>query len=60
MKKKILIVEDESMIALDLKLILTRAGYDVCAIADSVAEAIKVVEEQKPEMVLLDIFLKGH
>jgi DNA-binding NtrC family response regulator len=59
MKKKILIVEDESMIALDLKLILSRAGYHVCAIADSVADALKVIDAEKPEMVLLDIFLKG-
>ncbi|WP_374950102.1 sigma 54-interacting transcriptional regulator [Mucilaginibacter sp.] len=59
MEKRILIVEDESMIAFDLKLILTRAGYKVCGVADSVAEAIKLVDEQKPEMVLLDIFLKG-
>ncbi len=57
--KKILIVEDESMVALDLKLILTRAGYKVCGIADSVKEALALIEEQKPEMVLLDIFLKG-
>jgi DNA-binding NtrC family response regulator len=60
MEKKILIVEDESMIAFDLKLILTRAGYKVCGIAASVAEALKLIEEQKPEMVLLDIFLKGQ
>ncbi len=57
--KKILIVEDESMVALDLKLTLTRAGYKVCGIADSVKEALELIEEQKPEMVLLDIFLKG-
>jgi len=57
--KKILVVEDESMVALDLKLILTRAGYKVCGIADSVKEALALIEEQKPEMVLLDIFLKG-
>jgi transcriptional regulator with GAF, ATPase, and Fis domain len=59
MKKKILIVEDESMIALDLKLILSRAGYHVCTIADSVPEALKIIGEEKPEMVVLDIFLKG-
>ncbi|WP_121809718.1 sigma 54-interacting transcriptional regulator [Mucilaginibacter kameinonensis] len=59
MNKKILIVEDESLVAYDLKLILTRAGYKVCGIADSVPEALEIIEEQKPEMVLLDIFLKG-
>ncbi len=59
MEKKILIVEDESLVAFDLKLILTRAGYKVCGIADSVKEALEIIEEQSPEMVLLDIFLKG-
>ncbi|XHR92387.1 response regulator [Mucilaginibacter sp. UC70_90] len=60
MNKKILIVEDESLVAYDLKLILTRAGYKVCGIADSVPEALEIIDEQKPEMVLLDIFLKGN
>jgi transcriptional regulator with GAF, ATPase, and Fis domain/DNA-binding response OmpR family regulator len=59
MEKKILIVEDESLVAFDLKLILTKAGYKVCGIADSVKEALEIIEEQSPELVLLDIFLKG-
>ncbi|OKS86016.1 sigma 54-interacting transcriptional regulator [Mucilaginibacter polytrichastri] len=59
MEKKILIVEDESLIAYDLKLILTRAGYKVCGIADSVKEALEIIEEELPDLVLLDIFLKG-
>src|ERR1700761_8989113 len=59
MDKKILIVEDESLVAFDLKLILTKAGYKVCGIADSVKEALEIIEEQTPELVLLDIFLKG-
>ncbi|MDN3548618.1 sigma 54-interacting transcriptional regulator [Mucilaginibacter aquaedulcis] len=59
MDRRILIVEDESLVAYDLKLILTRAGYKVCGIADSVEEALEIIEAKKPEMVLLDIFLKG-
>lgn len=59
MKKKILIVEDESLIAYDLKLILIKAGYKVCGIADSVNEALELIEEEEPDMVLLDIYLKG-
>jgi transcriptional regulator with GAF, ATPase, and Fis domain len=59
MEKKILIVEDESLVAFDLKLILTRAGYQICGIADSVKEALEIINEEKPELVLLDIFLKG-
>jgi transcriptional regulator with GAF, ATPase, and Fis domain len=59
MRNKILIVEDESLIAYDLKLILTRAGYKVCGIADSVPEALEIIAEEMPDLVLLDIFLKG-
>jgi transcriptional regulator with GAF, ATPase, and Fis domain len=59
MRNKILIVEDESLIAYDLKLILTRAGYKVCGIADSVPEALDIIAEEIPDLVLLDIFLKG-
>lgn len=55
-----MIVEDESLVAFDLKLILTKAGYKVCGIADSVKEAMEIIDKQMPEMVLLDIFLKGN
>jgi transcriptional regulator with GAF, ATPase, and Fis domain len=59
-QRKVLIVEDESLIALDLKLILTKANYNVCGIADSVQEAKTFVEKYNPELVLLDIQLKGN
>jgi DNA-binding NtrC family response regulator len=59
MKKKILIVEDESLIAYNLKLILTKAGYLVCGLADSVKEAEQIIEKESPDLVILDIFLKG-
>lgn len=58
-RKKILIVEDEFIIADVLSNILQTAGYDVCGIADNVKEALGLVEEFKPELVLLDIYLKG-
>ncbi|GAA4323441.1 hypothetical protein GCM10023149_24390 [Mucilaginibacter gynuensis] len=57
--KKILIVEDESLVAHHLKLILNGAGYKVSGIADSVPEALSAIEDQKPDLVLLDIHLKG-
>jgi DNA-binding NtrC family response regulator len=57
--KKILIVEDESLVGHHLKLILTAAGYKVTGIAESVNEALTSIEEQKPDLVLLDIHLKG-
>ncbi|MFD2571634.1 sigma 54-interacting transcriptional regulator [Spirosoma soli] len=55
----VLIVEDEFVIANDLRLILSEAGYSVLGIADSVAEAQELIEQRRPDMVLLDIYLKG-
>jgi transcriptional regulator with GAF, ATPase, and Fis domain len=55
----ILIVEDEYLIADDLSLILAEAGYPVIGIAGSMAEALTLMGQQRPDMVLLDIYLKG-
>ncbi|MVM41812.1 response regulator [Spirosoma sp. HMF3257] len=54
-----LIVEDEYIIANDLELILGEAGYPVIGVADSVAEALALMDQQKPDIVMLDIYLKG-
>ncbi|MBS7253640.1 sigma-54-dependent transcriptional regulator [Flavobacterium branchiicola] len=59
MKEKILIVEDEFIVANDLKIMLHKAGYQVVGIASSVVQARKLIEDKKPEWVLLDIMLKG-
>ena len=59
MKKKLLIVEDQFVEADYLRMMLTKAGYAVCEIARSVAEAIEIIENEKPALVLLDNFLKG-
>ena len=57
--KKVLIVEDQFIEANDLQLILNRAGYKVCGIARSVEIAQEIIKKEKPDLVLLDIFLKG-
>lgn len=59
-KKKILIVEDQFIEANNLQMILEKAGYDVCSIARSVPIALDIVESEKPDLVLLDIFLQGN
>jgi DNA-binding NtrC family response regulator len=59
MKEKILIVEDEFIVANDLKIMLQKAGYQVVGIASSVVQARKLIEDKNPEWVLLDIMLKG-
>ena len=56
---RVLIVEDEYVIANDLRLLLLEAGYEVLGLADSVAEARQLLARQPPDVVLLDIYLKG-
>lgn len=56
---KVLIVEDEYIIANNLEIILSNAGYAVLGTANSVARALALIGEERPEMVLLDIYLKG-
>jgi AmiR/NasT family two-component response regulator len=58
-KAKILIVEDEAITAKDLQNMLKELGYDVPAIASSGEGAIKTAEEIEPDVVLMDIVLKG-
>jgi len=59
MAKKILIVEDGFVEANNLRIILDRAGFHVSDIASSYDEAIGYIEEDIPDLVLLDIFLDG-
>jgi len=60
MKEKILIVEDKFVEADYLRLMLTKAGYRVMGIAHSVIQAREMIKEERPDFVLLDIFLKGN
>ncbi len=59
MTKKILIVEDEFIVANNLQLILEEAGYTITGIAASAREAQEYIQQNKPDLVLLDIRLKG-
>jgi len=61
MKKKanILIVEDERITAEIIQKSLTNLGYSVSSIASTKKAAIKKAEEHKPDLVLIDIMLKG-
>ncbi|MFC0780760.1 sigma 54-interacting transcriptional regulator [Flavobacterium sp. HJSW_4] len=59
LKKRILIVEDQFIEAHDLQLILEKANYEVTGIARSVEQALEQIEIEKPDLVFLDIMLKG-
>jgi two-component system response regulator LytT len=56
---KILIIEDELIIAEDLKIQLTKLGYWVTGIAKTYDKAIELMEKQLPDLMLIDIRLKG-
>jgi YesN/AraC family two-component response regulator len=59
MKKKILIVEDEFVVANDLEIMLIAAGYETIGIAASVPAAMEQIAKNIPDLVLLDIQLQG-
>jgi hypothetical protein len=59
MKAKILIVEDESLVAADLEDRLTRLGYAVTGIADNATDALRVARENLPDLALMDIHIIG-
>jgi len=59
MNKKILIVEDEFVVANALRLTLEQAGYTVTGIAATAQEADEQLQKEKPDFVLLDIHLDG-
>ncbi len=58
--EKILIVEDEGIVARETEFRLKDLGYTVCGIVASGAEAIKKAEKARPDVVLMDIMLKGE
>jgi PAS domain S-box-containing protein len=59
-KPKVLVVEDERIVALDIKGQLVDLGYQVPAIASWGEEAIRQAEETRPNLILMDIRLKGE
>jgi signal transduction histidine kinase len=60
LKSKILIVEDEAIEAMVFKKSLKSFGYDVVGVVDTGEDAIRKVAESKPDLVLMDIVLKGN
>jgi two-component system, response regulator PdtaR len=56
---RIVVVEDEVFIRLDLITHLRTAGHEVVGSADSAAAALRVVGEQRPDLVLMDVRLAG-
>ena len=55
----IMVVEDEWIVAKEICRNLKELGYEVCSTASTGDEAIRKVEEDRPDLILMDIVLKG-
>ena len=59
-RPRALIVEDEALIAEELRERLSRLGFSVIAAVDSADEGIAIATRERPELVLMNIRLKGE
>lgn len=59
-KIKILLVEDESIVAIDLKKILQNLNYEVIDVIRTGEKAISTAIEKEPDLILMDIMLEGE
>lgn len=57
--KRILVVEDESVVAWHVQEVLQTFGYEVIAVATNARQAIQIAAAQRPDLVLMDICLQG-
>jgi CheY-like chemotaxis protein len=58
--QRILIVEDEPLVAFDNEHFLIEAGYEVVATVDELADARRVLDEERVDLVLCDLRLRGE
>ncbi|MCX7021730.1 MAG: response regulator [bacterium] len=59
MPEKIIIVEDEIIVAMDLSLRLSRLGYDVIGVFSTAEEAVEQCGKTRPDVILMDFTLRG-
>ena len=59
-KLRLLIVEDDALIAMDLAVSVSELGGQVVSVAVSARDAMRVVEEANPDVVLMDVRLRGE
>ncbi len=59
-RANILVVEDESIVATDIRLTLESMGYEVCGIASEGERAVELARRERPDLVLMDIVLRGE
>ena len=57
---RVMIVEDEALIAWDMRTLVEGFGWSVCGIAPSGADAVRMAREKRPDVVLMDVRLRGE
>jgi DNA-binding LytR/AlgR family response regulator len=60
MRTRVFLVEDENIVAEDLRERLEKHNYEVVGIADSGKEAIELVQKLRPDVLLMDVRVKGE
>lgn len=58
--RRILVVEDEPLVAFDNEHLLSDAGYEVVGTVDNLEDAAQLIEAERPDLVLCDIRLSGE
>lgn len=58
--RRILIVEDEPLVAFDNEHLLGEAGYEVVSTVDNLADALEVLEGEELDLILSDVTLRGE
>lgn len=59
-KGRILVVEDENIVAMGIQMMLRNLGYTITGIISSGENAIREVESTFPDLVMIDVMLKGE
>lgn len=59
-KARVLIIEDEAVIAMDLSDLITAAGHEVCAMETTASGAVAAAKRERPDLVLADIQLADN
>lgn len=59
MKKRLVIIENEYTIALDIQTHLTKLGYDIVGMGESFSDALSLVASEDPDAVIMDIQITG-
>lgn len=57
---RVLVVEDEWLVSMEIEATLENAGYGVAGVAVSADEAVRMAEFHRPDLILMDIRLKGR